>query len=113
MIKLIGGLWAGITSLIAAIFAIAGRKAGTVTAGLATFAALIVIFIACINALVITAVGWIEAAAGAVAVWLLVPVGMFVPGNFALVLAGIVSGKICRAAYDLGRKKTELIVYGN
>jgi len=38
---------------------------------------------------------------------------MFVPGNFALVLAGIVSGKICRAAYDLGRKKTELIVYGN
>jgi len=113
MIKLIGGLWTGITTLIAAIFAIAGRKAGTVTAGLATFAALIVIFIACINALVQTAVGWIEAAAGAVAVWLLVPVGMFVPGNFALVLAGIVSGKICRAAFDLGKKKTELIVYGN
>lgn len=113
MIKLIAGLWSGITAMIAAIFAIAGRKAGTVTAGLATFAALLVIFIACINALVVTAIGWIEAAAGAVAAWLLVPVGMFVPGNFGLVLAGIVSGKICRAAFDLGKKKTELIVYGN
>jgi len=113
MIKLIAGLWSGITGMIAALFAIAGRKVGTVTAGLATFAALIVIFIACINALVQAAAGWIEAAAGAVAVWLLVPVGMFVPANFALVLAGIVSGKICRAAFDLGKKKTELIVYGN
>jgi len=113
MIKLISGLWAGITGMIAAIFAIAGRKATTVTAGLATFAALVVIFIACINALVLSAIGAIEAAAGALAVWLLVPVGMFVPGNFALVMAGIVSGKICRAAFDLGKKKTELVVYGN
>ena len=39
MIKLIAGLWSGITAMIAAIFAIAGRKAGTVTAGLATFTA--------------------------------------------------------------------------
>jgi len=40
-------------------------------------------------------------------------IGMFVPGNFALVIAGIVSGKLCRAAYDLGRKKTDIVVYGN
>jgi len=113
MIRLITGLWGGITAMIAAIFAIAGRKAGTVTAGLATFAALIVIFIACVNALVVSMIGAIEAAAGALAAWFLVPLGMFVPGNFALILAGIVSGKICRAAYDLGRKKTELVVYGN
>lgn len=113
MFKLIAGLWSGITGMIAAIFAIAGRKATTVTAGLATFAALLIIFIACINALVQTMVGAVTAAAGALAVWFLVPVGMFIPGNFALILAGIVSGKICRAAYDLGRKKTELVVYGN
>ena len=113
MIKLITGLWGGITGMIAAIFAIAGRKTTTVTAGLATFAALVVIFVACINSLVQMMIGAVEAAAGALAVWLLVPVGMFIPGNFSLVLAGIVSGKICRAAYDLGRKKTELVVYGN
>lgn len=113
MFKLLSGLWAGITGMIAAIFAIAGRKAGTVAAGLATFAALIIIFIACINALVQTMIGAVEAAAGALAAWFLVPVGMFIPGNFGLILAGIVSGKICRAAYDLGKKKTELVVYGN
>lgn len=113
MIKLITGLWGGITAMIAAIFAIAGRKAGTVTAGLATMAALIIIFVACINALVLFAVGLVETAAGALAAWFLVPVGMFVPSNFALVLSGIVSGKICRAAFDLGKKKTELVVYGN
>jgi len=113
MIKLIAGLYGGITAMIAAIFAIATRKAGTVVGGLAAFAALTVIFIACINALVITMIGYIEAAWGALSAWLLVPVGMFVPGNFALVIAGVVSGKICRAAYDLGRKKTDIIVYGN
>jgi len=113
MIKLISGLWAGITAMIAAIFAIATRKAGTVVGGLAAFAALTLVFIACINALVIAMIGYVDAAWGAVAAWLLVPVGMFVPGNFALVIAGVVSGKICRAAYDLGRKKTDIIVYGN
>ena len=113
MIKLIIGLWAGITAMIAAIFAIATRKAGTVVGGLAAFAALTVVFIACINALVIAMIAYVDAAWGAVAAWLLVPVGMFVPANFAMVIAGVVSGKICRAAYDLGRKKTDIIVYGN
>lgn len=113
MIKLIAGLWSGITGMIAAIFAIATRKAGTVVGGLAAFAALTVIFIACINALVIYLVGIVEAAWGALAAWLLVPVGMFIPGNFALILSAVVSGKICRAAYDLGRKKTDIVVYGN
>lgn len=113
MIKLITGLWAGVTGMIAAIFALAGRKVGTVTAGLVTFAALLVVFVACINALVQVGIGWISAAAGLLAPWFLTSVGMFIPGNFALVLSGIVSGKICRAAYDLGRKKTELVVYGN
>jgi len=113
MIKLIAGLYGGITAMIAAIFAIATRKAGTVVGGLAAFAALTVIFIACINALVITMIGYIDAAWGVLAAWLLVPVGMFIPSNFAMVIAGMVSGKICRAAYDLGRKKTDIIVYGN
>lgn len=113
MLKLIAGLWTGVTAMIAAIFALASRKAGVVTAGLATFVALTVVFIACINALVLMMIGAIESAWGAVAVWLLTPIGMFIPGNFALVLSGIVSGKICRAAYDLGRKKTDLVVYGN
>lgn len=113
MIKLIAGLYGGITAMIAAIFAIASRKAGTVAAGLATLAALVVIFIACINALVQSMIGAIVAAESLLAGWLLTFIGMFVPGNTALCLSMFVSAKICRAAYDLGRKKTDIIVYGN
>lgn len=113
MIKLIAGLWAGVTGLIAAIFALVGRKVGTVTAGLVTFAALLVVFVSAINSLVQVSIGAITSASGLLAPWFLTSVGMFIPGNFSLVLGGIVSSKICRAAYDLGRKKTELVVYGN
>lgn len=113
MIKLIAGLYGGITAMIAAIFAIATRKAGTVVAGLATLAALLVIFVACINALVQSMIGAIGAAEAVLASWLLTFIGMFVPSNTALCLASLVSAKICRAAYDLGRKKTDIVVYGN
>jgi len=112
MIKLISGLYGGITAMIAAIFALASRKAGTVVAGLATLAALVLIFIACINALVQSVVIAIGAAEMLLAGWLLTFIGMFVPGNTAVCLASMVSAKICRAAYDLGRKKTDIIVYG-
>jgi len=111
MIKLIAGLYGGITAMIAAIFAIASRKAGTVTAGLATMAALVLIFVACINALVQSMIGVIAESASLIG-WLIY-IGWFVPSNATLCLATLVSAKICRAAYDLGRKKTDIVVYGN
>jgi len=113
MIKLITGLFSGITSMIAAIFAIASRKAGTVTAGLATLAALTVIFIACINTILMVTIGAISAAQSAMIGWLVTAIGMFIPSNTALCLGAMVSAKICRGAYDLGRKKTDIVVYGN
>lgn len=113
MLKLISGLYAGVTAMIAAIFAIATRKAGTVAAGLATLAALVIIFIAGINALVQGMVGAIGSAEALLSGWLLTFIGMFIPSNTALCLGSIVSAKICRAAYDLGRKKTDIVVYGN
>lgn len=112
MIKLITGLWAGVTGLIAAIFALSSRKVGVVTVGLATFASLTVVFVAAINALAIMMLGYISDAQSVLG-WLLNSVGIFVPGNFALVVSGVVSAKICRAAYDFGRKKTDIVVYGN
>lgn len=113
MIKLIAGLFSGFTALIAAIFAIASRKYGVVVAGLAALLALTVLFIGCINALVVSIIGIVQAAEVALVSWLLFGVGLFVPSNFALVLSMIVSGKICRAAYDYGRQKTQIVVYGN
>lgn len=96
--------------MIAAIFALGTRKAGTVVGGLAAFAALTVVFVACINALVQSAVAMIAAAEAGIAFALL---GWWVPVNAALCLATVVSAKICRGAYDLGRKKTDIVVYGN
>lgn len=113
MIKLLAGLWSGIGAMIAAIFALASRKAGVVTASLATMAALLVVFVACINALVQSMIGMIATAESLLLGWFAAFVGMFIPSNFGLVLASIVSARICRAAYDLGRKKTELVAYGN
>jgi len=113
MIKLIAGLYGGITAMIAAIFAIASRKAGTVAAGLATLVALLLIFVACINTLLVSVVGAIGAAESLLAGWLLTFIGMFIPSNAAFCLASVASAKICRAAYDLGRKKTDIVVYGN
>ncbi len=113
MIKLIAGLFSGVTAMIAAIFAMYARKFTVVTAGILTLLSLLALFVICINSIVASVVGAISVAEGSVGSWLLVWVGAFVPANFATVLGLIVSGKICRAAYDLGRKKTELVVYGN
>ena len=110
MIKWITSLQAGIVAMVAAMFAIASRKAGTVTAGLATLVALTVVFVACINALLQMAVGAVTAAEG---MWAARFIAWFVPVNAAFCAATIVSARICRAAYDLGRKKTDIVVYGN
>jgi len=113
MIKLIAGLWSGILSLIAALFAIASRKVTVVTAGLTAFTALTVAFVASINALVGSLASAISAAQSGVLPLFLGFVGQFMPSNFAVIVGAVVSAKICRAAYDLGRKKTDILVYGN
>jgi len=110
MIKLIAGLYSGIIAMIAAIFAIGTRKAGTVVGGLAALVALTVVFVACINALVQSLQGAIVAAEVG---WMATFIGMWVPVNAAFCAATVVSAKICRGAYDLGRKKTDIVVYGN
>jgi hypothetical protein len=108
MLKLITFLTTTIPAIFSAFFAYFLRKHTTAVAGVLAFGAITLIFISCINLILQTAIGLI-----AVPAWLLTAIGMFIPSNFAAVWAAVVSGKICRAAYDYGVKKTDIIVKAN
>ena len=105
MIKLITFLFTTLPALFTAFLALYARKYTTVVAGLLAVAAMLVIFISCINVILVSVIALI-----AVPGWLLNAIGMLIPANFAAVIAAMVSGRICRAAYDWGLKKTDLIV---
>ncbi|MDP3671720.1 MAG: hypothetical protein Q8R69_18765 [Telluria sp.] len=108
MTKLLAFLFTTIPALFTAFFAFYSRKYTTAIAGLLATGAMLVIFISCINVILQTVLAVLVIPA-----WLLTPIGMFIPANFSLVLAAMVSGRICRAAYDYGNKKTDLIVKAN
>lgn len=108
MTKLIAFLFTTIPALFSAFFAFYARKYTTAVAGLLAFGAMLVIFVSCINLILQTVIALIV-----VPSWLTVSIGMFVPGNFAVVLSAMVSGRICRAAWDYGQKKTDIVVKAN
>ncbi len=108
MVKLITFLFTTIPALFTAFLAYYGRKYTTVVAGLLAMASMLLIFISCINLILQTVINLIV-----VPTWLLTAIGIFIPSNFSVVLAAVVSGKICRAAYDWGIKKTDLVVKAN
>lgn len=105
MAKLIAFLFTTIPALASAFFAFYARKYTTAIAGLLTFGTILLIFISCVNAIMqyILTLAWLPA-------WLLTPIGVFIPSNFAMVLGAVVSGRVCRAAFDYGVKKTDLVV---
>ncbi len=108
MVKLVGFIFTTVPALFAAFFAFYGRKYTTAVAGLMALGAMLVIFISCINLILQSVINLI-----AVPAWLLTALGMFIPTNFGVVLAAIVSGKICRAAFDYGQKKNDLLIKAN
>jgi len=108
MAKLLLFFTSTIPALFAAFFAFYSRKYTTAIAGLFALGAMLLIFISCINLILNTVINLIVLPS-----WLLTAIGMFIPGNFAMVLAAVVSGKICRAAYAFGVKKTDLVVKAN
>lgn len=105
MIKLITFFTTGVPALITMLFSYFGRKYSVAVAGLLTLGAMLLVFISCINFLLQSLLGLLVVPA-----WLLTGVGMFIPGNFAVVLSTLVSARICRAAYDYGWKKTNLVI---
>jgi hypothetical protein len=104
MLKLITMLAGGFTGVISSFIALVGRKAGTAAASITAFVIITSGFIACINSIlnsvltIITMPGWIANA-----------IGIFIPSDFSAVIAGVVSSRICRAAYELAMLKLEMI----
>jgi hypothetical protein len=107
-LKLVTFLFTTIPALFSAFFVFYSRKYTTAVAGLLAMAAILVIFISCIQVILQSVLALLVVPA-----WLLTSIGMFIPTNFTVVLAAIVSGKICRAAFDFGNKKTDLVVKAN
>jgi len=108
MIKLITLLVAGIPAVIASLIAFMARKLGTVTVTIAAFILMTAVFIACINSLLTSVLSLLI-----IPPWISNGVGMFIPGDFAAVLASVVSSKICRSAYDLAMLKIKTIAAAN
>jgi len=108
MTALIEFLFTGIPALFQFFFAMYARKWGTAIAAVAASLAMLILFIACINKILAAIVALI-----AMPTWLLESVGMLIPGNFSAVLSFIVSGRICRAAWDYSREKVDLITKAN
>lgn len=108
MVKLLAFLFTTLPALFTALFAFYGRKYTTVVAGLLASGAMLLVFISCINLILQSVLALLVIPA-----WLLTPIGMFIPANFSIVLAAVVSGRICRAAYDWGQRKTTLFVTAN
>jgi len=108
MVKLLAFLFTTMPALFTAFFAIYARKYTTVVAALLASAAMLVIFISCINVILQSVLALLVIPA-----WLLTAIGMFIPANFGVVMAAMVSGRICRAAYDYGNRKVGIIALAN
>lgn len=103
--KLLVFLFTTIPTLFGLFMASYARKYTTVVAGLLAFAAMLVIFVSCISLILQSVLSLIV-----IPTWAITSIGMFIPANFVVVLSAMVSGRICRAAFDYGNKKTDLVV---
>jgi len=101
MIKLLALLGAGIPAIITGLIAMIGRKWGVVTATWAMFAAITVMFVACINTILQSVLNVLTLPS------ILQYLGWFIPSNWTLCLGAIVSAKICSAARDLAWSKVK------
>jgi hypothetical protein len=101
-------MFGSISAIISWIFQYFLARYGRVAAVIVTFVAITVTFGACINLLVNQAISLISVPA-----WIAAFIGMWIPADFAACLSILVSGRICRAAYDLARVKTTALAITN
>lgn len=108
MARLIAFLFTTVPAMFSYLLAQYARKYTTAVAALLAFGSMLLIFIGCINVILQAVLAMIVLPA-----WLTTPIGMFVPSNFAIAVSAMVSGRICKKAWDMGKKKVELITYSN
>jgi len=105
LLTLLGGIGSGLVAWLASSIT---RKAVVVTSVVTAFLAVTAAFLICMQTLVGSIVSLVSIPA-----WFSSSIGLFVPSNYAGVLALIFSAKTCRAAYDLAKEKIHLIGQSN
>lgn len=103
MAQLIAFIVSGIGSLLALLLSMFGRKVIVATAAVAAALALTVALALVINTLLTAVVAALSLPAVFSAIY------WFVPTDFSVCIAAIISANIARAAYDLGMEKIRLI----
>jgi hypothetical protein len=103
MLKLLSYIGAAFTTLIPALIAFFARKYTVAAACLVAFVAATATLIVCIKAFVTTIVTFLT-----IPVWL-GSIAWFVPPHFLALFSIIVSGRTCRAAYDITIEKIKMI----
>lgn len=93
-----------IAAIFAAVVGFVTRKFGTATASIASMIFLTAAFIVCINEILTTLLSALSPPA-----FIANAIGIFIPTDFAMILAAIISSHICRAAYDLAMLKVKAI----
>lgn len=84
------------------------RKASVLAVTVASFLMLTAAFLVCIKQMVLYVL-----TLAALPTWISTAVGMFMPYNFAIILANILAAQSCRWAYDKALDKIRLINSAN
>lgn len=101
-------IFTSIPAFFAMFLAYFSRKHTTAIAAVLAFVATVAAFVGCINFLLQTLISLLVVPA-----WILAFFGMFIPGNFALILSTLISGRICKAAFEMSKIKIDLITKAN
>lgn len=104
MVYLLTMLATGLTSIITAFVTFFGRKAVTVALSISTFLIITAAAIICLKQLIfyVMTLAFIPA-------WISYSLGLFIPTNFAAVLAAILGARSCEYAIYLAQRKLRLI----
>lgn len=100
-LSVFGGMF---TNLFAQFVLLFGRKYGVALASTLAFVAATITMIICLKGLILTVIAGLTLPA-----WILTSLAWIVPSNFIALWSTIMSGRICRAAYDAATYKIGLI----
>lgn len=101
LITTFGGMFTGLFGQFLLLF---GRKYSVATASVLAYIAATLAMIVCMKGIILSVL-----AAIVMPEWLLTGIAWIIPSNFVQLFSLIMSGRICRAAYDAATVKVSLI----
>ena len=101
LITTLGGMFSGLFAQFLLLF---GRKYSVATASVLAYIAATLAMIVCLKGIILTIIASIV-----MPEWLITGIAWIIPSNFIQLFSLIMSGRICRAAYDSATIKVSLI----